>query len=120
MKHIKTFEDLINTTEPKIFFKVTLPITKEELETIIWKLGEYPKTYEKFISSRINTKENYFYLSFNKTEPILFIKIGHMPGSDYGYNYYINNHWKYLGNMNATPEEIEEYQMIQNAKKYNL
>lgn len=97
MKYIKSFEDLLKNIN-KYFFKITLPKTENEMENILLKLNEDPKKYKKIITkiSKITDYHNSrsLFISLNEDDRINF-----MPGNEQGFNFFKNNDYKYLGEI---------------------
>ena len=113
MKYIKTFENLF-AKNTKSFFKLKLPVSKLEFETILWKLGESPEKHNVFIDKVVkitNPYQNrYLFVSLNIDDETKNTKISYMPGNEKGFNFYKDNDYKYLGEININKNDIKRYE----------
>lgn len=125
MKYIKNFENSIENTD-KMFYKVNIPITEIKLNALLWKLGQNPEDNKSYVKSVVSGEIftgidsfDYFYLSINEKE-VKLLRLSWMRGDENGFNYYVSRNYKYGGEIEVTDEDIENYNISLNIKKYNL
>jgi hypothetical protein len=106
MKHLKTYENLnyhkfwlIRTDEPYFLFGLK-------------KLHSTPKQINYFLQNKNIAEEKKIYIRLDD--------FGMWANFPYGKKFYNDMGYTYQGEVQFTPEEIEECELIKTTKKYNL
>ena len=121
MKYIKTYENINNNSKDGNFYKIKFPISKIELESIFYKLGENPEQQESTINGILSLAENYIYLAIDiYWEKNSALRIGWGDDRDNSFEMFLKAGFEYCGEIQATQEDVENYKIHLNAKKYNL
>ena len=99
MKYIKTYE--INKYKKGMYWKFIIPEDKSLLDVLAWKIGfKVRPTGDKFVWIYKEDGKSFSYSILNPE----------------AYNLELN----YQGLFEITPEDIENYEIEQATKKYNL
>jgi hypothetical protein len=115
MKHLKTYEKL------RIRSYWLLSTNDYEFEIGLEKLNCPKEKIKNFINNKNISKNYYVFICCNSGEFDVEDQWGWMPYKNEQYDdFYERHHFKYMGKVEITPEEIENCKIKQTANKYNL
>jgi len=111
MKHLKQFENTAPLYPEMCYWKTRRK--SPHFEACMDRIGISKERQIMFQNDRHNYEGKFMYFGYEGPEYDIF----YFTNTDYYEN---DPRYKYMGFIEASPEEVEEWQMKKDIKKYNL
>jgi hypothetical protein len=121
MKYLKTYES--KESEEKIKYKEKLfwllKSTQPYFSAGLWKLNMHQDVINVY-EADVYQNFKYIYICFDPDETHMTDIWGWMSFEEHSYNWFKEKNYKYMGKLNVTKKDIEEYNIVKDVNKYNL